>query len=106
MTSDDLLFAMAFYDVNPTLKFVLDHARKNGCPIILLTDTLESQLGDRADAMLVARRGPLSSFHSLTVPMTIANTLLLTLAQTEEEEFESYLDRLDDARRGYAAAVQ
>jgi DNA-binding MurR/RpiR family transcriptional regulator len=106
MTKDDLLLATAFFDVNPTLTFVLDHAWKCGCPCILLTDTLASLLGDRADAMLVARRGPLSSFHSLTVPMTIANTLLLALAQTDEEAFTVYLDRLDDTRRAYAATVQ
>jgi len=106
MTKDDLLFATAFFDVNPTLTFVLDHARECGCPCVLLTDTLASLLGDRADAMLVARRGPVSSFHSLTVPMTIANTLLLALAQTDEERYASYLDRLDDTRRAYAVTVQ
>lgn len=106
MTKDDLLFATAFFDVNPTLTFVLDHAWKCGCPCILLTDTLASLLGDRADAMLVARRGPLSSFHSLTVPMTIANTLLLALAQTDEEVYEAHLDRLDETRRAYAATMR
>lgn len=106
MTKDDVLLAMAFFDVNPTLTFVLEHARQCGCPCILLTDTLASLLGDRADAVLAARRGPLSSFHSLTVPMTIANTLLLALAQTDEEAFEASLDRLDETRRAYAVIAQ
>lgn len=106
MKEDDLLFAVGFFDVNPTLSFVMDHAQKCGCPSILLTDTLGSLFSDKADVVLAARRGPVSVFHSLTVPMTITNTLLLALAQTDEERFTSYLDGLDEMRRAYASAVQ
>ena len=106
MTEDDLLFAVGFFDVNPTLDFVMEHARRCGCPSILLTDTLGSLFSEKADVVLAARRGPVSAFHSLTVPMTITNTLLLALAQTDEEKFASYLDSLDNMRRAYATAMQ
>ncbi len=105
MTSDDLLFAIGFFDVNPTLRFVLDHAHECGCRSILLTDTLGSILGDRANVVLAARRGPVSAFHSLTVPMTIINTLLLALVQTDQERAIPHLDRLDELRRSYASAA-
>ena len=105
MTSDDLLFAIGFFDVNPTLRFVLDHAKECGCRSILLTDTLGSILGDRANVVLAARRGPVSAFHSLTVPMTIINTLLLALVQTDQERAIPHLDRLDELRRSYASAA-
>jgi DNA-binding MurR/RpiR family transcriptional regulator len=106
MTGDDLLFVIAFFDVNPALRLVIDHAHACACPIILLTDTLGSILGDEADVVLAARRGPVSAFHSLTVPMTIINTLLLALAQTDWERASSNLDRLDELRRAYAAALR
>lgn len=106
MTGDDLLFVIAFFDVNPALRLVIDHAHACTCPIILLTDTLGSILGDEADVVLAARRGPVSAFHSLTVPMTIINTLLLALAQTDWERASSNLDRLDELRRAYAAALR
>lgn len=106
MTGDDLLFAVGFFDVNPTLDFVMDRAQKCGCPSILLTDTLGPLFSDKADVVLSAQRGPVSAFHSLTVPMTITNTLLLALAQTDEERFMSYLDSLDGMRRAYASVVQ
>lgn len=105
MTGDDLLFTIGFFDVNPTLRFVLDHAKRCGCLSILLTDTLGSVLGDRTDVVLSARRGPVSAFHSLAVPMTIINTLLLALVQTDQERAIPHLDRLDELRRSYASAA-
>jgi DNA-binding MurR/RpiR family transcriptional regulator len=106
MTSNDLLFVIAFFDVNPALRLVIDHAHACACPVVFLTDTLGSILGDEADVVLAARRGPVSAFHSLTVPMTIINTLLLALAQSDWERASSNLDRLDELRRAYAAALQ
>jgi DNA-binding MurR/RpiR family transcriptional regulator len=67
---------------------------------------LGSIIGNKADVVLAARRGPISAFHSLTVPMTIINTLLLALAQTDQERAMSNLDRLDELRRTYAFTVE
>lgn len=106
MSKEDLLFAIGFFDVTPTLRFVLDYARRCGCSSILLTDTLGSLVGDQADVVLAARRGPVSAFHSLTVPMTIINSLLLALALADRERAVANLDRLDDLRRTYAAALE
>ena len=98
MTDRDLLFAIGFFDVNPTLQIVLDHAQETGCPVVLLTDTLGSIIGDKADVILTARRGPVSAFHSLVVPMTIINTLLLEIANQKLDAVASNLDRLDQLR--------
>ena len=95
MTERDLLFAIGFFDVNPTLQIVLDHAQETGCPVVLLTDTLGSIIGDKADVVLTARRGPVSAFHSMVVPMTIINTLLLEIANQELDAVATNLDRLD-----------
>lgn len=98
MSDHDLLFVIAFFDVNPTLQIVLDYAAEKNCPVILLTDTLGSIIGDKADVVLAAKRGPVSAFHSLVVPMTIINTLLLEIANRSLEEVTSKLDRLDQLR--------
>ena len=98
MTDRDLLFAIGFFDVNPSLQVVLDFAVQKQCPVVLLTDTLGSIIGDKADIVLAAKRGPVSEFHSLVVPMTIINTLLLALANEDQEQVMSSLDRLDQMR--------
>ncbi len=106
MTSADVLLAIGFFDVNPTLQFVIDRARQCGSAAILLSDTLGSLLGDKVDVVLAARRGPVSAFHSLTVPMTIINALLLALAQAEPERAVANLDQLDELRRSYASIAK
>jgi len=98
MGPDDLLFVICFFDQNPTLKMVLEYGKQTGCPIILLTDTLDAILRDQADVILAARRGPIGEFHSLVVPMTIINAILLTIASEAQETIMPTLDKLDMLR--------
>ena len=73
MNGDDLLIAIGFFNMTPNLKLVLEYANQHETQVILVTDTLGPMVGDKADVVLAARRGPVSAFHSLTVPMTIIN---------------------------------
>lgn len=98
MEEKDLLFVICFFDQNPALKLVIDYANKVGTTIIMLTDTLEAILGDKVDVVLSAKRGPIGEFHSLVVPMTVINSLLLSLASMEQEKSMNLLDKLDNLR--------
>lgn len=98
LSPDDLLFVICFFDQNPTLKLVLDYGRQVGATIVMLTDTLDTILGDRVDVVLAAKRGPIGEFHSLVVPMTVINALLLSLASEEQEKIMGWLDKLDALR--------
>ena len=98
MQKSDLLIAIGFFKMTPAIKMVIDHANSLGTPVILLTDSLGLFIGDRATVTLEARRGPVASFNSLTVPMTIINALLLALSSQNEESVMTSLDRLDQLR--------
>jgi DNA-binding MurR/RpiR family transcriptional regulator len=98
MTDQDLLFVICFFDISPALQLLLDYAKEVNCPVIMLTDTLGSIIGDKADVVLAARRGPMAEFHSLVVPMTIINTLLLAVANEDRENVMANLDKLDQLR--------
>ncbi len=95
---EDAVLAAGFHHVQPELVAVLDHARSLGCRSILLTDTLGSALRSRVDVVLAARRGPVSTFHSLTVPMSILNALLLGVAIAKPDESLAALNRLQQLR--------
>lgn len=97
MNENDLLFAIGFFNASPALQLVLDYAREVGCPIIFLTDTLDTIIGEKADVILSARRGPVSGFHSHVVPMTIINAILLAIASEQSGVMER-LDKLDELR--------
>jgi DNA-binding MurR/RpiR family transcriptional regulator len=98
MNSEDLLIAIGFFNVTPGLQMVLEFANQHKTPVILLTDTLGPLVGDNAHVILSARRGPVSAFHSLTVPMTIVNALLLALSSADHEKVMTNLDKLDQLR--------
>lgn len=98
MEEKDLLLVICFFDQNPALKLVIDYANKVGATIIMLTDTLEAILGEKVDVVLSAKRGPIGEFHSLVVPMTVINALLLSLASMEQEKTMTLLDKLDNLR--------
>ena len=101
MNDRDLLFTICFFDITPPLELVLNYANELGSKVIMLTDTLGSIVGDKADVVLAAKRGPVSGFHSLVVPMTIINTLLLALAQEDQEHAVANLDKLDSLREHF-----
>jgi DNA-binding MurR/RpiR family transcriptional regulator len=94
----DAVLAAGFHYVRPELVAVLDHARALGCRSILLTDTLGPALRSKVDVVLAARRGPVSTFHSLTVPMSILNALILAVAMARPDESLTALNRLQQLR--------
>jgi len=98
MNGGDLLIAIGFFNLTPALQMVLDYANQQKTPVILLTDTLGPMVGDKADIVLAARRGPVSAFHSLTVPMTVLNALLLALSSADQGKVMTNLDKLDQLR--------
>ena len=55
-------------------------------------------IGEKVDIVLAAKRGPVSAFHSLVVPMTIINTLLLEIATRNQDAVTANLDKLDQLR--------
>jgi DNA-binding MurR/RpiR family transcriptional regulator len=102
---DDAVLATGFHRVTGELVAVLDYARKIGCPAVLLTDILGPAFKDKVDVVLSARRGPVSNFHSLTVPMAILNALLLAIAMGKPEESLASLNKLQQLRAEYGLDV-
>lgn len=98
LQAGDAVLAAGFHHLHPELLAVLDHARAMDCRSILLTDTLGPALRGRPDVILAARRGPVSTFHSLTVPMAILNALILAVALARPDESVSALNRLQQLR--------
>ncbi|MBI5301712.1 MAG: MurR/RpiR family transcriptional regulator [Chloroflexi bacterium] len=98
---DDAVLATGFYRDNPELGAMIGEAHKIGCKIVLLTDTLGARYKDQADVILSARRGPVSTFHSLTVPMAILNAIILAVAMERSEATVASLDRLQALRAQY-----
>jgi len=98
LRKDDVVLAAGFHYVRLEIVAVLDHARAMGCRSILLTDALGPALRSKVDVVLAARRGSVSTFHSLTVPMSILNALILGVAIAKPEESLASLQRFQRLR--------
>jgi DNA-binding MurR/RpiR family transcriptional regulator len=94
----DVVLATGFHSVRPELLAVLDHARATDCRSILLTDTLGPAFRNKVDVVLAARRGPVSTFHSLTVPMAVLNAIILAVAMAKPDESLAALNRFQRLR--------
>jgi DNA-binding MurR/RpiR family transcriptional regulator len=94
----DVVLATGFQHLTPELAAVLDRAISTDCRSILLTDTLGPAFRGRVDVTIAARRGPVSTFHSLTVPMSVLNALILAVAMARPEESLTALNRLQELR--------
>lgn len=90
----DVLIAFAFRRPPPHLTDLLRHCAATGAHTALVTDTLHT-LSPAPDAVISAPRGHQEGFATLTVPMAIANALVLTIAQRHPGAVLPALDRLD-----------
>jgi DNA-binding MurR/RpiR family transcriptional regulator len=102
---NDVVVATGFHRVSNELAVVVEHARVVGCPTILITDTLGAVFHGKVDVVLAARRGPVSTFHSLTVPMAIMNALILAVAMARPDESLAALDQMQKMRAAYGFDV-
>jgi DNA-binding MurR/RpiR family transcriptional regulator len=98
LSNRDAVLATGFLRATRELVTVLDYARATGASVVLLTDTLGLALRSRADVVLAARRGPVSTFHSMTVPMAILNALLLAVAGARPRQSLRHVGRLQTLR--------
>jgi DNA-binding MurR/RpiR family transcriptional regulator len=101
----DAVITTGFLRPSAELTIVVEHAHMVGCPIILITDMLGAAFPGKVEAVLAARRGPVSTFHSLTVPMAITNALILAVAMARPEQSLAALDRLQAVRARYGFDV-
>jgi len=102
---NDAVIAAGFHRITGELVAVMDRAHALGCKTVLLTDTLNTAFKDKATVTLSARRGPVSTFHSLTVPMVILNAMILAIAMAKSDESLSSLKQLEELRAAYGLDV-
>ncbi|MFB2586187.1 MurR/RpiR family transcriptional regulator [Herbiconiux liukaitaii] len=100
--ADDLLLTFAFRRAPSTLAPLLSVAETAGAHSVLITDSLLS-MSPRPGAIIAAPRGATDSYLSLTVPMAIANALVLTIARDAPDEAVRALDRLGAVLESFEA---
>jgi DNA-binding MurR/RpiR family transcriptional regulator len=98
MDESDVVFGIGFFRCSKDILRAFDYANKLKVPTIALTHSTVSELALKSKITLVANRGPVSFLNSLVVPMAILNTLVLYIAEKDENKMEALkkLDHLED----------
>ncbi|MFD6099799.1 MurR/RpiR family transcriptional regulator [Nocardiopsis flavescens] len=94
MSESDVVVSFAFRRAPRNLTDLYAHAASVGARTVLVTDTLHT-LDPGPTTVLSAPRGHQEGFSSLSVPMMIANAIVLTVAQRHPDAVLPALDRLD-----------
>jgi len=105
-SADDLLevvptsavVVMAYGRLHRHVDALLRRAAEQSVPVVLITDVLERELGDRVAETLVCWRGAPGLFASHAPTMVLLEALLMALAGTNPDRAESSLAELEELR--------
>jgi DNA-binding MurR/RpiR family transcriptional regulator len=94
INQNDAVLSFAFHVPPPGLFLVLKQAETVSAKSILISDSLGLSLKAKPTMLLAAPRGEESEYQTLTVPMAICNSLVLTLARSDAGQSLQALDDL------------
>jgi DNA-binding MurR/RpiR family transcriptional regulator len=96
LSQHDVLFCIALRVMPSLLPALLATAAGASATTVLLTDTVDIAIRPRPDLVLAAPRGGGREYQSLTVPMAVANALVLNVAAKGGIRTMRALERLDE----------
>ncbi|OOG71301.1 transcriptional regulator [Sinorhizobium sp. A49] len=97
MDKNDIVIALAFRKQPQSYAPLVEHARRVGARTILISDLAGPLMEPVADLMLAAPRGRSGSeFQTPTIPFTIVNGIVLTIAGRHEREVIGRLEKLSE----------
>ena len=109
VTSEDVVVAFSFPRYSSSTVKGAKYCRSVGAPVISITDSKLSPLGQCSDHVLIAKSGMVSLVDSLVAPLSVINALIVAIAAKREKElshtFET-LERIWDEYHVYEKQVQ
>jgi DNA-binding MurR/RpiR family transcriptional regulator len=95
VNNNDVLVAFALRQAPKPLPALLEYLSERGAKSIVIADSIGLLLRPQPDLLLCSPRGDGQSYQTLTVPMTILNALVLTLAQHDSGRSIKALSQLE-----------
>ncbi|MFB9794834.1 MurR/RpiR family transcriptional regulator [Shinella granuli] len=94
----DVVISFALRRVPAQLPLLLSFCRRRRVRTLMISDMIGPSIRPSADILLAAPRGTETQSQTLSVPMAIANLLLLDLVQAVPQQARDALEGLDDGR--------
>lgn len=97
----DLFVLFLFSHYHPETYVILDYAKKNNIKIVLITDIMIKPIKDENVVTIHVSRGELFEFHSLTGPLFLIESLIVSIGILKEEQSLDKLRKLEELRNNY-----
>jgi DNA-binding MurR/RpiR family transcriptional regulator len=98
VTPNSTVVVLTYGRLHPHVDALLRRAADLAAPVVLVTDVLERELGDRVAETLVCWRGTPGLFASHAPTMVLLEALLMGLARVDPARAESSLAQLEEFR--------
>ena len=101
ISSDDLIIGISFPRYSRRTKIALEFAKNRGAKVVAVTDCDSSPLVPYADCALFAKSDMASFVDSLTVPLSVINSLIVAVGRRNKDELSATLKDLEDIWEEY-----
>ena len=95
VTSEDVVVAFSFPRYSASTVKGAKFCRSMGAPVIGITDSKLSPLGQCSDHVLIAKSGMVSLVDSLVAPLSVINALIVAIAAKREKEISHTFETLE-----------
>ena len=95
VTSEDVVVAFSFPRYSASTVKGAKYCRSVGAPVIGITDSRLSPLGQCSDHVLIAKSGMVSLVDSLVAPLSVINALIVAIAAKREKEISHTFETLE-----------
>jgi DNA-binding MurR/RpiR family transcriptional regulator len=98
VTAKTALVVLAYGRVHPHVRALFTRVQEMGAPVVLITDSLQGELGAQATETLICWRGAPALFASHAPTMALLEALLLGIAGADPNRAETALENLGNLR--------
>ncbi len=98
---NDLFVLFLFSHYHPETYVIIDFAKKNNIKLVLITDMIIKPFEDENIITLYISRGELFEFHSLTGPLFLIESLIVSIGIAREKLSLEKLKKLEELRDTY-----
>ena len=100
-SANDLLVLFLFSNYHPETYVIIDYAKKNNIKLILITDIYIKPIENENIVTIYVARGELFEFHSLTGPLFLIESFIVSVGILKETQSLDKIKKLESLRRDY-----
>ncbi len=101
INKDDIVIFFAHHSFSSESCLILDYSKKVGFKTICFTSMTQLPEKFKPSYTLFAYRGPQDEYHSQTVPIALADAIVVLLAQKLKDKSRDKLNRIDALKKIY-----